>query len=728
MPGDLLLEADRALSPVFVQPIGVAPLTIPTAGNTTPPGATGGKIWDLVKPDQTDMKGLRSALTFLKLTPSDLENYFNAIGSLVNAVSGIVSIVGAISTAKDLLTKLGVFQSTEFNTQAALEQIGLRLQQVYSYLATADRKGLFVEARQWREDIAKARAAVAQASQSRSPDTLKSLVEKASDLDGSLSSMLDPQSGYITFQRLTYQYAPYAGHWIDYSAPPFMTLANGAPINYTAPSAELATVIWDPGHYIDVLIRTLADRLLIVATIEPLFRSTGYDRFQLHNLVTGLTAFIEKWKASILVVDPAAGINAGGHIRHPAYTKSAPHGILLGAVDPVTGVAAWIPEWTGLAIQYTTNTSVFSPGTRPDYGVASDPTKALKDAAEMQWAMLDFVIGASGIPKLVQLRTSLLKAASRVIGSEVVELPDASFDWVETPWLSPQSEIVDLGRLQRYATDPNKTYSADRYFQEIEKTFRFRIARRTDVSLTQLGYKLRIADQVIKLVDFTRSPFDGQGVVAFPTVPIPFEFETITTHVYDVFQSRVISQAEEDTFEQHGEIPGVRRLFLNERTGSVSLTGQISFEHDPYDQGYTGEVVVTIRNRNPVAFRDAAILAVSVLETHADSDPLLQIEELADEMTIHMVPSFLKVGVDYFNDFDAAQIAMAKVIVGIDVRFGLRDFRAPIAPDPQPKWAVRREWLETSESLDLLDRFGAKNAGELARQIQRNVPPAIRQR
>jgi hypothetical protein len=728
MPGDLLLEPDRAQSPVLVQRIGVGPLDIPAPGGTqAPPDNKPKKVWDLLKPGQTDLKGLQSALKFLKLTPDDFENYFNAIGSLVNLAGGIVSIVGAVSTVKDLLIKLKILESSEFNTQAALEQIGLRLQQVYSYLVNADRKGLFVEARQWRADIGNARTAVAEAAQSRSPITLNSLVERANDLDGALSSMLDPQSGYIAFQRSAYQYQPYAGHWIDYSAAPFMALASGAPVNYTAASAELATVIWDPGHYIDVLIRALADRLLVIATAEPLFRSTGYHRSQLRNLVTGLTAFIEKWKGSLLVVDPAAGINAGGHIRHPAYTKSAPHGILLGAVDPVTGLGAWIGEWSGFAIKFTTTETIFSPGSRPDYGVAIDPQQALKDAADMQWAMLDFVIAASGIPKLIQLRTSLQKAASAVIGSEVVELPDASFSWIETPWPAPHPETVDLGRLQRYASDPTKTYSAVRHFQEIEKTFRFRIARRTDVSLTQLGYSLRIAGQVIPLVAFSRAPYAGQGIVAFPADPIPFAFEA-SVHVYDVFQQRVISEAEEDAFERDGEISGVRRLFLNERTGSISLAGQITFEHDPYDQGYTGEVVVTIHNVNPVLFRDAAILAVSVLETHADSDPSQLTEDLADEMTVHMVPSFLLVGSEFFHDYDEAQIAMAKVIEGIDDKFGLRDLMVPTAPDPQPKWAVRREWLETAKSLDLVDRFGAINESALAREIQRNLPPTIRQR
>jgi hypothetical protein len=143
MTGDLLMASGPDRARVFVQPGGIGLLDRPGAGNTTAsPDDKPKKIWDILKPGQADMKGLRTALEFLKLTPDDLENYFNAIGSLVNLAGGIVSVVGAVTTIKDLLTKLKILESTEFNTQAALEQIGLRLEQVYAHLANADRKGL----------------------------------------------------------------------------------------------------------------------------------------------------------------------------------------------------------------------------------------------------------------------------------------------------------------------------------------------------------------------------------------------------------------------------------------------------------------------------------------------------------------------------------------------------------------------------------------------------------
>jgi hypothetical protein len=509
-PGDILSEPDRLLYNTL------QPLTLPSGA--TPTGATPSSIWDLIKPGEDDLKGVKSALKFLKFSADDITNYFNAIGSLVNVASGIVSIVGIVSSAKEILTQLGVLESAEAKVQKALQEIGVRLEQIYSYLARENRKGLFVEARTWRQDIEKARGAVSNANVSRSPINLNSLTERAADLDGSLTSMLDTGSGDIAFQRSVYGYKPWSGHWIDSAASPWLSLANGGQIqNYANEASELASSIWDPGHYVDVLVRALSDRLLLVATAEPLFRSTAYDRTQLGDLVTGLTKFIEKWKASMIVVDPTVGINPGGHVRNPIWTQSAPPGILLGAIDPVTGTAAWSIAWEGFAKKFTTNKTIsLTPSSHPDYAEAIDPAQAIKDARDAQWSMLDFVIGVSGIPHLVQLRMHLQTAASVIIGSEVVKLPNARFDLLGSPWTATQPVMVDLGRLKKYASDPNKTYAATRNYQEIEKTFRFSMAKRTDVSLIQLGYRLTIGKKSIPLIDFNKIRDMTQGVT-FPS-------------------------------------------------------------------------------------------------------------------------------------------------------------------------------------------------------------------
>ena len=234
------------------------------------------------------------------------------------------------------------------------------------------------------------------------------------------------------------------------AASPWLSLANGVQINYANEASELASRIWDPGHYVDVLGRALSDRLLLVATAEPLFRSTGYNRTQLVDLVARLTNFIEKWKASMIVVDPTVGIDPGGHVRNPIWTQSAPPGILLGAIDPVTGTAAWSIAWEGFSLENLRLIRRYlSPSSHPDYAEAIDPAQAIKDALDAQWSMLDFVIGVSGIPHLVQLRMHLQTAASAIIGSEVVELPNARFDLLGLPWTATQPVIVDLGRLKK---------------------------------------------------------------------------------------------------------------------------------------------------------------------------------------------------------------------------------------------------------------------------------------
>ena len=54
-------------------------------------------------------------------------------------------------------------------------------------------------------------------------------------------------------------------------------------------------------------------------------------------------------------------------------------------------------------------------------------------------------------------------------------------------------EHLDLGIVGLFAGKPGKNYPARRYSQFIIKKFRIPMARRTDVSRTQLGYKLVVS-------------------------------------------------------------------------------------------------------------------------------------------------------------------------------------------------------------------------------------------
>jgi hypothetical protein len=290
--------------------------------------------------------------------------------------------------------------------------------------------------------------------------------------------------------------------------------------------------------------------------------------------------------------------------------------------------------------------------------------------------------------------------------------------------VADEPEIVDLGRLKKYASNPDKTYQAERNYQETEKTFRFRMAKRTELSLIQLGYRLMVGNKTIPLVDFSRAPYLSEGATAFPSGTIAFDYQD-QAFVYDVHQERGLSAAEEDEFEATGSIGNTPRLFLNRRVDQVSLAGSVTFEQDPNDEGFTGEAIVKIRNVDPVQFPNATILLVQVLETHVGQDGV-EVEELADNMTIHIVPSYLTLGADYFKDYQKALAASLRVIEGLQDKYGLEDLQVPTRPDPDPKWGVQLGVLETLATLDMLDQFEVRHPDLLKMELERLLPPIAR--
>ncbi|MCH5375582.1 MAG: hypothetical protein JJ992_16550, partial [Planctomycetes bacterium] len=329
-PGDPMLESAR---------IDLAALTEPPSqklygggGGTTDDG-----ILDFVKPEKDDFKGLSKALAFLKFTPAEQETLFNVIGSTINIAAGIVSVVGAAGAAVDLMKKLGILGPAEDPVQTMLKQIGQRVEQIYGYLAAQERRGLYNQALAWRTHGDDARNAVVNARTSRSAENLEQLANRASELNLSILQMLDTGMGRIAFLRSVYG-NPW---WVAYAQTPFMKTAAGASINYRDPGQDLQAEIWDPGHYLDVLVRALQDRIAVAMTLEPAFRSTGYDRAILRQNADGVMRFAHAWRGSILVADPVFALNAGGTLRSPEM--GAPPGVPIGAVDPVTGLSSFLP-------------------------------------------------------------------------------------------------------------------------------------------------------------------------------------------------------------------------------------------------------------------------------------------------------------------------------------------------------------------------------------------------
>jgi hypothetical protein len=747
VPGDPLLERDR-LATLSLQPLD-APPAPPAKGD--------------------DLPALTDVLTFLKFTPQETKNLVEAVQSTVKIVGGIVSIVGAVTSVVDLMSKLGVFGPKEDATQVALQQIGTRLNQIYNYLAEQEIKGLHLQAVGWRGAQSGAHNALNNAQVSPTIDDLNALVARAGQLDDALNQMLSPENGNIAFLRKVYNYAPEQFHWIDAASPPFMSRTDGhEPFNFADPAQELQARIWDPGHYIDVLFSALLERMLVTVTIEPAFRSTGYDRTQLKLLVDQLTVFINAWRGALLVASPAAGLNGGlpmpfgepalpipgaGILQNPYRpqahnlgSESAPPGIVVGAVDPVMGTTIWEPFYDGFDMVGTvrlTDLGIVQEawGGGYDYIQAKDPTKALATATQRQAQDLDQVIMASGIGELIKLRAQIQLAALGVQGSDFVQLPNAHFRLVKegirfdgSPIFAIHNggvENIDLGGLAPFAQDPAKKFQGTRYFQECEKTFSFRMAVCTRMTRIQLGYRLRIGNTDIQLIPFSNNGFQGTPAPPFPTETITVEIHE-TTQVYNVRQSHVFSFAEEDLFEagqpipiSQWAVPGWKgRLFMDERAGKIALSVEVRFEHDTSGEQYSGQAFVKIRNLNPEAFPDGAIVPVWVYETHIGDDKHPQ-EVLADSMTIHIAPSFLVMGADYFAAYWETVERLGKTVKHLSDRFA-RHARTPARPNPDPAWAVRRQVLDTIAMVDVVNAFRDTEPSAVAEVIQQFRPPAMR--
>jgi hypothetical protein len=217
-----------------------------------------------------------------------------------------------------------------------------------------------------------------------------------------------------------------------------------------------------------------------------------------------------------------------------------------------------------------------------------------------------------------------------------------------------------------------------------------------------------------------------------------------------VYQSTIFTAAEEDTFEggdsqlpaakfessrivlspkfDTSRIVPVHRLFLNERKGSVGLDVEISFDADldSLDQPFAGHATVTIRNVEPEPdevhggeivpgrYRGGVIVPVSVYETRVATKTGETEEFLADQMTVHLVPSFVVLGAEYFSDRRDGLSTMNNMFAEISDRYAIS--QAAIPTDPE--WQVRRRAVEEVAKIRALEEF-ERAEPSVARRMQR---------
>jgi hypothetical protein len=683
----------------------------------------------LFEPKKDEFKELAKGLKFLKFSPEEAEAFYNLIGSGIKIASSIMTVIGVIGSVADLAKKIGLLGQSETAVEQRLEALSVRLVQIYGYLAAAARRGLYNQALPWRTATTLSRQSRWSVQISRSPSFLQTVIDRMEALDGAIAQMVEPESGIISFQRAVYGYVPGGGHWIDAAKVPFVGFANGTAMpEYSNPGQELQAEIWDAGHYVDELAWSLRERVLAAAAIEPAFRSTGVYREFFSDTEKALRKVIERWRGAFLIANPTACIGQDGELR-PPISPAGTSGILVGATDPVTGISS-MQLWNQFPIKYITYTHGEAYGGGPQRSVAVDPVAALATGLAEHARLVDQVVKASGIDRLQKLQTQYQLLAQAVNESEFVRLPVPKFQFIDDGLIAGfvgEAATVDLGDLKKFASDPDKVYPAKRYYRQMEKTFRFRMARRTEISMIQLGYRLRIESADIELCPYSRRPAAGFPYIPFPSEPIKKPIR-LTLPVADCCQTSHFSAAMEDSFEKEGG--STDRVFVQHGTGEAEI--QVSIEFVPLagglDDAHAGEAVVTVRNLDPRQFRDAFTLKIVVYETVTGPGTAAEPYEFeADYMTVHMTPSYLIVDRDFIEDYWRAFETMLKTIRGINDKLTLEQIPfGPPQPMEDPKWNFRNPTLEIREGINFIDAAATLNRREIAQEIAYFRPPAVR--
>lgn len=679
-----------------------------------------------VKPLADNYEGLKEALTFLKFDKERVANIVEMAGTVSKLASGIGTVLGAYETAQKLLTTLGILKGTGGpDTVAMTAEMLATVQRIYGYLVLVEQRGLYEQAMNWRVDVETTETAITTAAISASPAALDALERKTEALQKNLLEMLTPAKAYIAFKRSAYK----SDTWINMSGSPFLFRANGdATPNLRSPSADMSTEFWDPGHYIDMLFASLRWRLAVAVAVEPLYRSTGYRLAEFVQVIEPLRAFVKKWKDSFMVANPSACMLGDGTlVNPPGFLDTAPYGIWVGAVDPVTGVSS-LRLFDAFSIRYERSSIPGAAwGGTWDSSAAVDPPLAMHLAQLAHVAAVQEAVQASGVLELERILKRWEVAAQAPQGSDAVAFTDARHhslgDYAAN---MPVPTQVDLGSLKPFAQDPEKTYPATRYYTGAEKVFTFTMARRTNISRTRLGYELRIGNRTFELTKWdAQPPPEVENVDYFPAVVIDQSLE-LPVEFTDCIQMRSMSPAEEDAFEASGRPGRASRVLMNARKGTARLNVRIEYQAlaGNANNAHLGVVTVHLRPEDPVDRPDAYTVSVSVHETHvalaaAPPEPVALIQVLAEDATVHIIPSYLVAPAAFFTDLVDAQVRMAQAEAALASQLYLPDLMAdlPTEPNPDPKFSAT--WLTQSVQVSRVVMDRAMRDRGVAEQVER---------
>jgi hypothetical protein len=356
-------------------------------------------------------------------------------------------------------------------------------------------------------------------------------------------------------------------------------------------------------------------------------------------------------------------------------------------------------------------------------------TQALLSASTRLEAAYKRVWQESGIQALKDLHAQLYQMlySSR---SEVVEISPPLFTSADLQKL-PGTEQLSLGTLGHFVGKTGLKYPATRVSQQVQKTVRIALAHRMDESGIQLGYALRLycgAGPIdVELINYSVQSSPSQPLPVFPTAPFSKPF-TVPARVYNAVQLETAgySAADEEQYDLTGEVPGKPRLFVEPRQGQANFIIEVKFEYDPTDPTLpiAGHAVVTVRNVDPAAFRDAYILNLQVLETHVPgfAAPGETETRPAGDVDLHMMPTLLLTGPEYFQDRQDAIAAMGKMMRDVNERY----VRVQ-APGSRPRSPIERYAQRQQAVIDAVTAIERDDPREFERLAARIAPRLVRQ-
>jgi hypothetical protein len=669
--------------------------------------------------DKDEFPAMTSAMKALKLSPESIQEWHETVASIAKMAGTVSSAVGAVSAVMGIYESLFVHKES---TDSKIDRLVSDIQRIYKHLLLSEHLRVQAIGADYRAGRTSARVAIDNGRHwPRTQPLLDDLMGARAPLDTLLAKMLDPTSGDVAFVRQVYG-NPAA--WIDACASPYLNYAGpesqDLPLNFRDPQSEMTEKIWDPGHYLPTLLEGIADRLALLRVCEPAFKSTGFDRSALNQLHIGLTVFIRRWRDRVIVASPLACLNGDGPLAHPQMT--APFGICVGAVDPLTGISCFQPFWGDFQLQSVYHGSVEAKG-RPDETYAVDPRSVRAQALDVQAAAHQALLAACGIGKFEELRDNIGQLLSfSSTGSDFVDLAGPWFGLLSMSGPSDQPETVSLGLIGNLGTSPGREYAGRRYHQQVEKEIQFQAAMRAEVSGVQLGYRMEVFGQSIDLIAFSREAVP-LGAPRFRSGSFSVDVWSDQWSTFDVYQDRLFSAYDEDRFEGALPPPAARitpekfparivkekivrpgspqRLYLNERKGrgSLSVTVRFSDEQKEGEPHVAGQVTVTIRNLDPTRNSRGLIVPVSVYETRVGPDGNKE-EVVADSMTVHIAPSFLVVDQQYFADRRQGLDRLELLVDQIDERFTVSE---PSAVPPTPQWNQYRRLHEVERKVAALE-------------------------